>query len=91
MNEKYIDIKDVNKDKVLDLPILSKSQSGAKSSSGKDVWMTYWYSMDDNLNTKIYKKKEYTSLDNEFTEIQVSWGEKIKCQRAESGRHRRTR
>lgn len=77
LNEKYIDIKDVNKDKVLDLPILSKSQSGTKSSSGKDVWMTYWYSMDDNFNLK-YIRKEYTSLDNEFTfEIPVSWGEKI--------------
>ena len=77
INSRYIEAKDVNGDKIIDIPIQKETKSLSSTENVVHPLITYWNSFDDNLNLNVVEK-EYTSEENTFTfEIPNSWGENI--------------
>lgn len=84
-NSRYVEIRDINGDKTLDIPVLIETKSGSNMDIGNKPLITNWLSMNKNGRFSNIQK-EYTSEDNEFTfKIPNIWGENldVKERRAE--------
>ncbi len=77
INSRYVDIQDINGDKILEIPVLTETRSGENLDLGSKPLITNWFTMNED-DEFVNIQKEYTSEDNEFTfKIPNVWGDNL--------------